>query len=482
MKLSRGKRDLIIISTGRLTASFLAVVSIRLLTAYLSPEQYGSLSLLLSIQAFCGLFLVNPIGQYVNLKTHAWWERGLLFAMMRAYSSYIFIVASLAGLIACFLNIKEDVNPAALFFAVSFLVLTATWNSTLVPMLNMLGFRIQSTILAVVTLSISLFSAAFLLHQVSSPLSWLGAQSIGYAVGALAAWSILGKLKPSQTDSTSDVLMPTEVLKRYCFPLALSTGLMWIQTGGYRFIIEWYWGLEALGLLVLGFQIASQIFTLGESVATQYMYPLFFKSIAHDGTNIDSRERYADILNILLPQFVMLASFTISISPLLLHILAGKAYQGAYIFVCIGAMAELLRVATNLFANAVQITRNTFSLVLPYLFGSLLIVLLLPIAGFIGSSIYLPAILVPVGYLTTFLFSKRSMYNQVPFSLDSKSLLLSFFFSVPFVMVVFVTNSPLDYPSSILLIGLLFLLASLSSFFLFSISTSFKRLLANSRL
>ena len=49
-----------LVSGGRLAAALMALVTIRAVTTFLTPEQYGALALLIAVQTFCGFFLVNP--------------------------------------------------------------------------------------------------------------------------------------------------------------------------------------------------------------------------------------------------------------------------------------------------------------------------------------------------------------------------------------------------------------------------------------
>jgi hypothetical protein len=50
-----------LVGGGRLVVTLVALISIRVVTTFLTPQQYGELALLLTVQMFCGLFFINPV-------------------------------------------------------------------------------------------------------------------------------------------------------------------------------------------------------------------------------------------------------------------------------------------------------------------------------------------------------------------------------------------------------------------------------------
>ncbi len=96
-----------LVAGGRLAAALMALISIRAVTTFLTPEQYGELALLIAVQTFCGLFLINPIGQHINLHTHAWWDDGTLMARLKSYRRYIFVVSFVGAAVDFFMGKQQ---------------------------------------------------------------------------------------------------------------------------------------------------------------------------------------------------------------------------------------------------------------------------------------------------------------------------------------------------------------------------------------
>ncbi len=367
------KRDLLLVSGGRLVAALLALISIRAVTTYLSPAQYGELALLIAVQLFCGLFLINPIGQHINLHTHAWWDDGTLLARLKSYRGYVLAVSLVGGAVALCI-VTQHTTEQLMWGAivVFFMVAAGTWNATLIPILNMLGFRAESALWAVITLVAGLALSILLVTWKKSAIAWLGGQALGMLLGAMGARYVLQRhalhFKHGQAALP---LLNRQSFLAYCLPLSLATGLMWLQLSGYRFLIERYWGLAQLGFMVVGLQLAGQIFALAESLAMQFLYPMFFRQAsAHEKTEVVAAA-FSDLLNILAPLYLVLAGLVFLSAPYALKVLVAPQFHDAMIFVQLGAGIELCRVLGNLLSNAAHVRRKTQSLALPYALGAI---------------------------------------------------------------------------------------------------------------
>lgn len=409
-----------LVGGGRLASALLALVAIRAVTTFLTPEQYGELALLLTVQMFCGLFLVNPVGQHINLHTHAWWDSGTLLARLQSYQRYVLLVA-LVGLIAV-LGVNKSSSLGSLLGTAGVMfvmVMAGTWNATLIPMLNMLGFRAASVGWGIVTAVSGLLASIVLIQFFPSATAWFAGQAIGMAIGGLGAKYDLQQHAIKSTCST-DVLPLLDKLTvyTYCLPLALATGLMWLQLSGYRFLIEHYWGLAQLGFLVVGLQLAGQIWSLAESLAMQFLYPLFYRRVTAHENHAAVALAYSDLLNTLVPVYFVLAGVLILSAPYLLKVLVSAQYQDAIMFVMLGAGIEMCRVLGNLLSNAAHVKRQTKSLTLPYAIGALVAITLICLAGIQHLAIDWAAGGLLIGASSMLLVMGVMMHRQIHFSLD----------------------------------------------------------------
>lgn len=409
-----------LVGGGRLAAALMALVSIRVVTTFLTPEQYGELALLIAIQMFCGLLFVNPVGQHINLHTHAWWDDGTLLVRLRSYKYFVLAVSLVGSIVAFFMggqiSMEQHYWVALAVFAI---VLLGTWNATLVPMLNLLGYRGSSVFWSIITVLIGLVSSVVLVIWSQTSTAWLAGQAIGMGAGALGAKYVLKQhaAKPKISQDKLPLLDRATILK-YCLPLALATGLMWLQLSGYRFLVEGYWGLAQLGFLALGMQLAGQIWNLAESLAMQFLSPLFYRRISAFEDRSEVELAFSDLLNTLVPIYLVLTGMMILIAPYLLRLLVSSQFWDAINYLIIGVFIELCRVLGNLLGNAAHANRQTKSLAFPYSAGAFTTLALLYVAGVWQLDILWAGAGILAGGVAMFAAMLVNMYRQVKFSLD----------------------------------------------------------------
>lgn len=413
-------RDLILIVSGRLVVACLALVSVRVITTFLSPAQYGEFALLITVQAFCGLFLVNPIGQHINLNTHAWWDEGTLLIRLKSYHSYVLVAAFTGGLVMFFMDKQYLFENGILNAVVMFsMVLAATWNATFIPILNMLGFRGAFVFWSIVTAMVSLVSSIALVAWLPYAIAWFAGGVIGMGVGGLGArYSIRNRATKARYLRDSYPLITKNTLLTYCLPLAVATGLMWVQMNGYRFLVENYWGLSQLGFLAVGFHLASQMWSIIESFSMQFFYPMFYRQISEFENDLKVEQAFSDLLNTLIPVYLILIGGIIISTPYLIRLLVAPQYEESLIFVVIGAAIEACRVLSNLLSNAAHAKRQTKKLSLPYAVGSIVMISLLYVAAVWELEFFWAGLALLAGAFVLLIVMSVIMYQKVRFTLD----------------------------------------------------------------
>ncbi|WP_162784924.1 hypothetical protein [Polynucleobacter necessarius] len=297
--------------------AFIILESVRVATTYLSSDDDGQLSFLIAIQTFCALLLRNPIGQYINLHTHEWWRDNSFLLQLRLYPVYLVLVSMVGTAIAVFMGEYFLVNTLYAVSAVFLMTLMASWNATLLPMLNSLGFRAASILMTVISIAIGLVvSILIILVESPSASGWYLGQGVGMFIGVIFALIFFRRIAPMPPTSISRLaLINKSSVMTYCLPLGVATSLMWCQMSGYRFLVEGYCGIAALGLLVIGLQVPAQISALLESLAMQFLYPYFYSRISGVSSKEVIESLTSDLLNVILPLYIIFVGVAILGAP-----------------------------------------------------------------------------------------------------------------------------------------------------------------------
>nr|WP_255520557.1 oligosaccharide flippase family protein [Methylophilus sp. QUAN] len=430
---------------GRAAQVVIAFATLRIATTMLSPAEFGLFALLTGFRAFFGLFLISPVGQHVNRHTHEWFDQHTLRSYLKAYQGYILavsVIATISLVIWSWLHgtiFKEPIVWTSVMMGL--VVLSGTWNATLVPMLNMLGQRLQAVCLEFITSLCTLMSAVILckIHDTGS--MWFAGSIIGCVIGSGLAWIALGQILGPQLQPTQP-FMNKQILRHYCAPLAVSAALLWFYTTSYRFVIEWFWGAEILGTFAFAYIFASQIWAVFEALMTQFIYPYFYRTLSVSASDMPAKA-FCHLVNAVLPIYLFLLALFIMGADLVLPLVSGhQAYQAMSWLLPFAFIFEFFRVISALLSQATQVTKNTSDNITPYVVGGGLVLASSLISAIMDwPVIYLALLLVASGALL-FAAMFKSMFNHIAFHIDL------YLIALPLCMVIInLVLKPLLRPS-----------------------------------
>ena len=403
------KNELVLIIVGRFFVAVAGLFALRIMTHYMPPERYGELSLLVVIQSMCGLILVNPVGQYLNVNTHKWYDEGSLFSRLNSYRIYLFVVSLIAALLL-FLIMSETIeNLLISVFSLLILVWSVNWNNTLVPLLNMLNARVASVVWSVITVIIATVSSTlFIIYFEPSAYAWLLGQAIGMFLGILGAKYSLRKFIPAGKKGKS-VLITRKVFISFCLPLSFATFFMWFSQHGYRFFVEYYWGLAALAFFVVGFQVATALWSIIENIAMQFLHPYYYRASSNIKDEVKLQGALSDLVNTLIPLYIFLSAIMMLGANQIIYLLVDSKYYSAKGFFYLAVIVELIRVSSNVIGHAVQVKRETKILILPYSLYAVTMLLSVVISGYFKLDMHIFVFLILISSLLFFI----SMFFQM---------------------------------------------------------------------
>jgi O-antigen/teichoic acid export membrane protein len=445
MILNRVKSDFIVILTGKILQVLFMIVAIKVSTALLAPKEMGNIYIFTTVYTFFILSLISPFGQYINRYTHQWYEKKSLIDNLGLYSLYLICIAIFSVLVGFLLYSFGVLQNIELIFFLGLLflfVLFMTLNQTILPILNMLHYRLSFTVLMVFTaLGIVIFGYFFIKFFGNHAENWLLGTVISNIIFLIIGFFVLKSrlnekfhgflysFKKITKEKIKSILM-------FVVPLSVASLFMWLQNSGYRLLIERNIGLEFLGFLGVGLAISGQIASTVESIVMQYFHPIYYKQITN--TTIEERKKAIEsFIDKALPVYLMLVIFLTFLAKYVVEILVDEKYYGVYIFTVFGIWIEFFRMTTNLFGNISQSEMNTKKFMTPYITGSLVTIILVYFSSkSINYELYLPISLI-LGAFFTMSVMYISMKKLIDFKINIKLIFLSFFISFPYSFTYF---------------------------------------------
>lgn len=374
---------MLLIFFGRAVQFILALAMMRVVTTFLSPSEMGRMALFVSATAFFALFLVNPVGMFINRRLHSWEAQGLVRRYLDYYWAYLLAVAVLASAVLTVMNslgsIGFQADAAWLWLLVGGSLLLNTANQTVIPSLNLLGFRGWFIGLTLATLVSGFLAAvALIFHFEPRAEYWLLGLLAGQAVFAGVGGKVFFARLSAPQVSGSAKSRPAHVgvLFEFAWPVSIAVGMNWVQSQSYRFFMEDSLGLAALGLFVAGYGISAGLIAGFESVLTTYFQPRFYKRVS-SGDREEQAQAWQSYASAILPALALLIGFIIAMAPELTCVLLGADYQSSAQYVMWGALAEAGRVIAGVYGMAAHARMKTRLLLIPNLIGASMSVALL---------------------------------------------------------------------------------------------------------
>jgi O-antigen/teichoic acid export membrane protein len=380
----------IIVFLGNTAVFILLLLGMRLATSYLPPEEMGRLSLILAVTAFFALFLVHPVGMFINRRLHAWDALGRAKYYLKLHALYLLMVSMITAGSLVVLNalgaFDFQFNMAWLLVLVCGSLFFNTINQTAIPSLNLLEFRGRFFILTLATIGMGLVSAYLLIRVFSTTAEyWLMGLLIGQAVLAVVGVAVLFLKLQTSVVAQRPTKSHLRILFSFAWPVAVSVGFNWLQMQGYRFLALNSLGLAELGLFIAGYGICAALMGGFEIVMTTYLQPRFYKHASNSNVTTQSLawNKYGSAI---LPSLVLVAFMLIAMAPEITRFMVGPAYQSSSQFVVWGVLAEGLRVVAGVYGMAAHAKMQTRLLILPNFMGAIICtVLILTLAPKLGA-------------------------------------------------------------------------------------------------
>lgn len=406
---------------GRVLAIAVALLGLRLSTAFLAPSEYGALAVLQAMQLLAVFFLTNPVVQYLNRKLHEWSEAGVLLHFLRLYLVYVNACAGLAALVALVWAHGGQGAGAAVHFALVFMgVLALAWGPVIAAFLNLLGHRIASIVLGTIGSLCGLGLSALLARLSPTGVSWFAGGVIANVLMGLLAYRLLAaRIPPAQVLPRSARREGVELL-RFALPLAVSAGFMWFLLSGYRLAFEHVWGVRQLGLAAVALSVATQVWAVLESLASQYLQPYLYRRMAVGDAGGDVMA-CSDYVNVIAPIYLGFAAVVATNAPLAFGVLVAGGYHGGLSIFVVAIYVELLRVLTNAFCMAAHARKEARTLIVSYLLAALTVAAGVQLVGYLGLGILSGSLVLlaggAVGLVAVVIFMRR----LVPFVPDRRA-------------------------------------------------------------
>lgn len=413
---------------------FIAFLSIRLLTTFLSKDEVGNYYLILSIIGFINLVILNPIGMYYSRTVLEYKKTGKLyesaFLMFLSFILVGFISIPFLFLVYDYLELNKYFNQILFIIYIFLAVVVSTCLRNIISLFNALGRRDVFTRVNILS-SISglLFSLFFIYIFQKNSISWL----YGVIVSEVIFLTILLLLYSNIKLNFKNISISFNKLKpiiNFMYPISVITFTIWIQSMSYRIVIDRSFSSADLAIAALGFSIPGMIFSSVENFGNIYFNNRILTNLL-DSTKKIREQTWNDMSSLMFFFYILTFVFIICFSHQTIMIVAGESYIDSKKFIFLGAVIEFMRVIINQLNRISHFEKKTKDNMMPFVIGGLITIIFFLFFEFSKiEHIYYVLILSQIIILILSFFSMKKLMNinvKMPFN----RLLL---YSIPFLL------------------------------------------------
>ncbi len=435
--------DLLILTGGSFFQVIIALITTRVITSLLSPDQMGRFSILYTIAALFTAIFVTGFCRYTERKLLEWNLGGTIRHYFRRFFYYLFLSGIVASSLALFLKYIIEINISSLRLIVLMfsLVFVTNLNASFISWLNIFKKRLWFVITSNLTLLLGLLISIFLVLLFSKTAEyWIAGQILGQilliAIGGFLFFKII-KTSQRRINTSIDYESSISTIFHFVWPVSLASLVLWLQTQSYRFILEGLSGLEVLGFFTVGFSLGSRLVERFEVLFRNFYNPIFYEKIAKANfqKKAEAWDRYSQSF---FPAVILVGLFVSLGGPFIAKIFVAEKFReiaGNVIFW--GALTSLVFafISTYTMVGVAQLQMK--GLILPITLGTIValggIFILSRWNPYIGTGLSLLS-----GALATLVYLMVKMHKLLPVRFPKKKVGLSIIYSLPVVVLLLI--------------------------------------------
>ena len=408
----RSKRSLWIIFSAFIRILILIALN-RLLTKQLDFQNLSSYYIVLSIYNFFGSIIIGPFGEYIIkifFKTNS--NYNIAFFLESFYKK-LFLPIAFMSLILLVIGLYFYFGLTNNYFIeipvlISLMLIFRGTFDTNIYFINALGYYRWYSILITFN-ALVYYGLAFLFTKIFQPtyFIWIGGFVLSNIIFSTITIYVLRSYAINKSSKRKFYF--NSKLKKFVPSLIIINILLWFLTDGFRFLSEFKFGLESSAILLLGFALASQLF----SIMANFILPIFTPNLVKGYSEKSKITRYISFKNYFLkvaPFLILTLILSLLFSKTLISVLVdeSKIKEELIIVFIIGLLVEFLRsliaVIKNYKISENKLIYQIYSLIIP----SILLVLIpfIPMNSIIIFALYMFFIYF-IYFITSILFSLR---------------------------------------------------------------------------
>ena len=373
---------------GSIVSRSISFLLLPVFTAYLTPEDYGIIAILGIIS-----LLATPIFQLgfgVSPGLIYFEEDDNKRKNSIIWTAFIILLISASTLTTLVFVFSNEISyfafqSHAYQYLIKLHILSTAFDIMILPLQQRLQFEEKAKLFVLLTLTSSIVTILLNIFFVVVLLRGVQGWILGSLIGRLLTFSLFFMTTIYYTKFTFNLSFANTLLK-YGYPLIPGFALMFIIRNSGKYMLQYYHGLDEVGVYNIGFSIGMLMKVPLDAFSTAW-YPFFQSFVNKKG---DSKKIFKTIFTYYILGFGGLCLLLFTFAKPVILLMTTPAFHEAYKVVGMIALAQIFVGVSYIFSPGMYYAKKVHYGILINLVGAVAVIilnyLLIPIFGISGAA------------------------------------------------------------------------------------------------
>lgn len=370
------RRDIVLLTAGRIVQASLGLVTIRVVTELLIPTEVGRLYLLQAGVGGVSLVLIAPVGAFLQRHAVEWRIEGRLWHEMLSFATYLALLPVLMTLAILVLrdsiSLTMSISLVWLLWLVNGHLVFVSLQQNIAVMLNTIGHRGWFVLLSGLALVIGLIIASLSVLWFGDTAEWwfngLLAGHVLLLPGAIYLIWCYGRVCDVQPLRSRAASFWGREMFAFSWPMVVGSSFYWLQVSGYRFVLAGNANESTVGFFAVGFAIGVTPLAVLHRLATDYLAPRFYQETSH-GEPRTKAEAWNRLVSLYWPVALVSGGLVGGAGAFLARVMVGPAFWEVSWLAAWGAATQIVLIAYAGYVQMAWSVLNNRILIVPSAVG-----------------------------------------------------------------------------------------------------------------
>lgn len=366
-------KNALVIIAGRVLQGIAGFVILRALTSMIPATEVGRFYLIVSLVTGATWIAIAPVSSYVARLVTDWNAAGTARRQLTRYGLYVVAAATVGAFVALAADQlqRSGANVAPVIMIVLGLgtIGIGALSTSACNLLNILGSPVRFVAFTNVGMWLGLGTSALLVTSVGRSAEWwLAGQIAGQMIAlVLAGISLPRAMRVTRmtVPAASAPGFDARPLFSFAAPVAIGSGLAWVQWQSYRIVVVDTLGPEQLAQIAASYAVVAGIIGAFEAIFSQYAQPILFRAVAGraPAERAAAWNRYASAC---VPLVLLVGGAAALAGPYVAQVSLASHYRSTVTVIAgWAALAESLRILGGLYQAGAIVQLTTRQTVVP---------------------------------------------------------------------------------------------------------------------